>query len=83
MGDIEQPPYDMRDGWVIPNNIFHELCELDADDRQADNDPAWNDLEVLVKKRLGAYHINEDNLFPVADFPLSEPFQQLQRRNLD
>jgi hypothetical protein len=35
MGDIEQPPYDRRDDWVIANNIFHELCELDADDRQA------------------------------------------------
>jgi hypothetical protein len=60
MGDNEQPPYDRRDDWVIANNIFHELCELDADNRQAGNDPAWNDLGILVKERLGAYHINQD-----------------------
>ena len=60
MGDHEKPPYDRRVDWVIANNIFHELCELDANDRQADNDPAWHDLSVLVRKRLGAYHIKED-----------------------
>jgi hypothetical protein len=59
MGDHEKPPYDRRVDWVIANNIFHELCELDANDRQADNDPAWHDLSVLVRKRLGAYHIKE------------------------
>jgi hypothetical protein len=60
MGDNEKPPYNRRDDWTIANNIFHELCELDADDRQADNDPAWYDLRLLVKERLGAYHISED-----------------------
>ena len=60
MRDYEKPPYNRRDDWVIANNIFHELCELDANDRQADNDPAWCDLRVLVRERLGAYHVKED-----------------------
>lgn len=61
MGDNEKPPYNRRDDWVIANNIFHELCELDANDRQADNN-SWLDLRVLVKKRLEAYHVKEDVL---------------------
>jgi septum formation topological specificity factor MinE len=60
MGDNEKPPYNGRDDWVIANNIFHELCELDANDRQADNNSSWLDLRVLVKKRSEAYHIKED-----------------------
>jgi hypothetical protein len=60
MRDYEKPPYNRRDDWVIANNIFHELCELDANDRQVDNDPAWCDLRVLVRERLGAYHVKED-----------------------
>jgi hypothetical protein len=62
MGDNEKPPYNRRDDWVIANNIFHELCELDANDRQADNNSSWLDLRVLVKKRLEAYHVKEDVL---------------------
>jgi hypothetical protein len=65
----QQPPYNRRDDWVTANNIFHELCELDADDRQADNDPAWNDLGVLVKERLGAYHVSE-NIRHLAEYIL-------------
>jgi hypothetical protein len=60
MGDNEKPPYDRSDDWVIANNIFHELCELDSNDRQSGNDPAWHDLRSLVRERLEAYHINED-----------------------
>jgi hypothetical protein len=62
MGDNEKPPYNRRDDWVIANNIFHELCELDANDRQVDNNSSWLDLRVLVKKRLEAYHVKEDVL---------------------
>jgi hypothetical protein len=63
MGDNEKPPYNRRDDWVIANNIFHELCELDANDRQANNNnSSWLDLRVLVKKRLEAYHVKEDVL---------------------
>jgi hypothetical protein len=67
MGDNEKPPYDRRNDWVIANNIFHELCELDANDRQADNDPAWHDLKTLVKERLKAYHVEEDVLHLAED----------------
>lgn len=66
MEDNEKPPYDRRDEWVIANNIFHELCELDANDRQADNN-SWLDLRVLVKERLEAYHVKEDVLHLVED----------------
>ena len=62
MRDNEKPPYNRRDDWVIANNIFHELCELDANDRQVDNNSSWLDLRVLVKKRLEAYHVKEDVL---------------------
>jgi hypothetical protein len=67
MGDNEKPPYNRRDDWVIANNIFHKLCELDANDRQADNNSSWLDLRVLVKKRLEAYHVKEDVLSRAED----------------
>lgn len=67
MGDNEKPPYDRRDDWVIANNIFHELCELDANDRQTDNDSAWYDLRALVKERLEAYHVKDDVLHLAED----------------
>jgi hypothetical protein len=67
MGDNEKPSYNRRDDWVIANNIFHELCELDANDRQADNNSSWLDLRVLVKKRLEAYHVKEDVLSRAED----------------
>jgi hypothetical protein len=67
MGDSEKPPYDRRDDWVIANNIFHELCELDANDRQTDNDSAWYDLRALVKERLEAYHVKDDVLHLAED----------------
>lgn len=67
MGDNEKPPYDRRDDWVIANNIYHELCELDANDRQTDNDSAWYDLRALVKERLEAYHVKDDVLHLAED----------------
>ena len=67
MGDNEKPPYDRRDDWVIANNIFHELCEIDANDRQTDNDSAWYDLRALVKGRLEAYHVKDDVLHLAED----------------
>jgi hypothetical protein len=67
MGDSEKPPYDRRDDWVIANNIFHELCELDANDRQTDNDSAWYDLRALVRERLEAYHVKDDVLHLAED----------------
>ena len=67
MGDNEKPPYDRRDDWVLANNIFHELCELDANDRQTDNDSAWYDLRALVKERLEAYHVKDDVLHLAED----------------
>lgn len=67
MGDNEKPSYDRRDDWVIANNIFHELCELDANDRQTDNDSAWHDLRALVKERLEAYHVKDDVLHLAED----------------
>ena len=67
MEDNEKPPYDRRDDWVIANNIFHELCEIDANDRQTDNDSAWYDLRALVKERLEAYHVKDDVLHLAED----------------
>ena len=67
MEDNEKPPYDRRDDWVIANNIFHELCEVDANDRQTDNDSAWYDLRALVKERLEAYHVKDDVLHLAED----------------
>jgi hypothetical protein len=67
MADYEKPPYNRREDWVIANNIFHELCELDANDRQADNDSAWYDLRVLIRGRLGAHNINENVLHLAED----------------
>jgi hypothetical protein len=67
MGDNEKPPYDRRDDWVIANNIFHELCDLDVNDRHADSDSAWYDLRALVKERLDAYHVKDDVLHLAED----------------
>ena len=78
MGDNEKPPYNRRDDWVIANNIFHELCELDANDRQADNNSSWLDLRVLVKKRLEAYHVKEDVL-SLAEYILEHERKFIER----
>jgi hypothetical protein len=63
----EKPPYDRRDDWVLANNIFRKLCELDANDRQADNDSAWHDLRILVKERLESYDFKENILHLAED----------------
>jgi hypothetical protein len=33
MASDQSLPYDSRDYEIMANNIFHELCELDRDDR--------------------------------------------------
>jgi hypothetical protein len=66
MGENEQPSYDNRDYWIIANNIFHRLCGLDKEDRDARRDPAWHDLRSIAKE-LGAYEIREDVLHIAED----------------
>lgn len=80
MGDIdsEKPPYNRRDDWVLANNIFHELCELDANDRQADSDSAWHDLRILVKERLESYHVKE-NILRLAEDILEHERKLIER----
>jgi hypothetical protein len=61
MAGDQRPPYDSRDYEIMANNIFHELCELDRDDRGHERPPAWHDITVLAD-RLRAY----DNRVDVA-----------------
>ena len=76
--DSKKPPYNRRDDWVLANNIFHELCELDANDRQADNDSAWHDLRILVKERLETYHVKE-NILRLAEDILEHERKLIER----
>jgi hypothetical protein len=39
MANDQRPPYDAHDFEVMANNIFHELCELDRDDRGHERHP--------------------------------------------
>jgi hypothetical protein len=57
----DQPHYNSRDYEIMANNIFHELCELDRDDRGHERPPAWHDITVLAD-RLRAF----DNRVDVA-----------------
>jgi hypothetical protein len=58
----EPPPYGKYDDEVIINNIFHELCRRDREDREEAGRPAaWNNLTELAEK-LRAY----DNRIDVA-----------------
>jgi hypothetical protein len=54
MANDRRLPYDSRDYEIMANNIFHELCELDRDDRGHERPPAWHDITVLAD-RLRAY----------------------------
>lgn len=54
MANDQRPPYDAHDFEVMANNIFHELCELDREDRENNNPPTPHDITVLAD-RLRAY----------------------------
>jgi len=45
-------PYDERDNAIMANNIFHQLCEMDEEDRRNGKDPQWIALTPLAERLL-------------------------------
>ena len=54
-------PYDEHDNAVIANNVYHQLCEMDQEDRANNREPRWQDINTLAET-LRAY----DNRIDVA-----------------
>jgi hypothetical protein len=79
MANDQHPPYDAHDFEVMTNNIFHELCELDRDDRGHERPPAWHDITVLVDrliaydKRVNVAYITETILHDERGFIVCDP----------
>ena len=42
--------YDDRDNATMANHVFHQLCELDEEDRRANREPQWQDIVRLADK---------------------------------
>ena len=79
MANDQRPPYDAHDFEVMANNIFHELCELDRDDRGHERPPAWHDITVLVGRlmaydnRVNVAYITETILHDERGFIVHDP----------
>jgi HEPN domain-containing protein len=77
MADDERPLYEDRDVRIIANNIFHELCLRDTEDRFAGRPAASHDLRELAK-RVAAYDNSEDVRHLAEDY-LAEELHYLER----
>jgi hypothetical protein len=79
MTNDQRLPYDSRDYEIMANNIFHELCELDRDDRGHERPPAWHDIAVLADRlracdnRVDVAYITETILQDERGFIVCDP----------
>ena len=79
----DRVPYDERDFGIMANNIFHELCELDRNDRENGRPPAWHDIGKFAEK-LKAYD-NDVDVAYITETILDEErrFIERNRQNND